>query len=292
MTQTAQSSSTSTKATRPRPLADALSIALDRGSALGKAPVLAFVGAGGKTSAIFALARELGEFAVLVTTTTKIRDPRLEAGRPVERVEILAGLGEGLAGRPSLDDLAQLPSAHRGGGALVLASALQAEGGKLLGIHGCWIEALRGRCDLLLVEADGARGLPIKAPASWEPVLPPRPDLIVGVMGLDCLGAALGPGTAFRHEILGPLVGCREGEALTSGQLCRLAASPEGLFKGAEPGTRRALILNKAESLPPALLAALVEELAAQLPAGSAVLACSLHDGAGAEILAQGRSGS
>jgi len=254
------------------PLCQALGLspAPQRGS------VLAFVGAGGKTSAIFALVRELRELRLIVTTTTRLRDPRLERDRPLDRVVLEASLADDTALRPAPHGL----SARAGSGALVVGSGIEAGSGKLVGIHPSRVEALRAGCDFLLVEADGSRGLPVKAPRNGEPVLPDRADLVVGVMGLDCLGLPLGPQIAQRHEILGALVGCSLGEPLGPEHLLRLALSPSGLFKHAPACTRRAILLNKAEGVPRSLLSGLLEELAQALP-GCIVLATSLRDGLG-----------
>ncbi len=233
-----------------------------------RAVVVALVGAGGKTSALFALARELRDFRVIATATTRLRDPRAETGRSFDRVAI-DGDAEGFAPR-------------RGGGALVVASASEEEDRKLIGMDPSRVEALRESADFVLVEADGARGLSIKAPASWEPVVPGCADLVVGVVGLDCLGKAVGPGFAHRPEILGPLVGCAEGEPLRPEHLLRLARAPEGLFKGAPSGARRAIVLNKADAAPPETTRALVEALAEEDSPADAIVACSLRDGNGA----------
>jgi probable selenium-dependent hydroxylase accessory protein YqeC len=270
-----------------RPLAEALGLTRGGAQGGGRAPLLAFVGAGGKTSAIFALARELEELRIIVTTTTKLRDPRGESHRAFDRLVLEPGLA--LAPGPAYGrDGSQrvvVPAARGGAGALVVASGVEAGSGKLVGIHPTWVDALRAFCDLLLVEADGSRGLPIKAPADWEPVIPEGADMVVGLVGLDCLNRGLGPESAQRPEILGPLVGCARGESLGPEHLLRLAASPLGLFKGAPAGARRAIILNKAESAPTEVLRRLVEGLAALLPAASPVLACELRDGEGPQTL-------
>jgi PadR family transcriptional regulator, regulatory protein AphA len=257
------------------PLAAPLAAALGIKALPGRALVVAFVGAGGKTSAMFALARELAGFRVIVTTTTRIFDPRREAGRDFNRVIVDPSPRGSLEGNPEL-----LPRADAG--ALVLASGLEEESGKLLGLDPARVEALRGSCDLILVEADGSRGLPIKAPAPDEPPIPPCADLVVGLIGLDCLGAALGPETAHRPELLASLLGCAPGSLLGPEQLLRLTRSPLGLFKDVPAGARRALILNKADALQtdsgPGLVAGLVAALAEGRGAPHLVLATCLRE--------------
>ena len=52
----------------------------------------------------------------------------------------------------------------------------------------------------MVIEADGARCLPVKMPEAWEPVLHPQTDLFVGVIGLDALGQPLGK-ICFRRNL-------------------------------------------------------------------------------------------
>jgi probable selenium-dependent hydroxylase accessory protein YqeC len=239
--------------------------------------VVAFVGAGGKTSAMFALARELESSRTILTTTTMIRDPRLEASRLFDRVlidESLAGPDEGKDSASS-----DIAAPLRGARPLVIASGLDESAGKLRGIDPGRVRSLRASCDLVLVEADGSRALPVKAPAAWEPVLPDCADFVVGVIGLDCLGAPLGPGTAHRPELLGPLVGCAAGAPIRAEHLVRLARSSEGLFKSAPTGARCAILLNKADAAPLAALCALVDLLSEDPGPAELVLVCSLRDG-------------
>ena len=133
---------------------------------------------------------------------------------------------------------------HPRGGVTALASGEGREPGKLKGIHPSWIPVLRLGWDAVLVEADGARRLPVKAPGPGEPVLPPDAGLVVvGVVGLDCLGRPMDERTVHRPERFAAVTGCRPGAAIGWEHLAALALHPEGLFKGAGP--RRLLLLNK-----------------------------------------------
>ncbi len=200
--------------------------------------VIAFVGGGGKTSALFRLAAALeGQGRrVLLTTTTHLMDPRLEPGRPPF----------GLVLRPDLEDSnspAPLPEARAGLTALLSREAEPS--GKMKGIHPSWVPVLRSSWDLILVEADGSKRLPVKAPAPYEPVIPPGTDLVVGVVGLDCLGRPMDGATVHRPERFGAITGCATGDPILWEHLVALTGHPEGLFKQA-PGAR-ALLFNKAD---------------------------------------------
>ena len=202
--------------------------------------LVAFVGAGGKTRALFnlgdALAAQGGP--VLLSCTTHLLDPRLESGRPVLH----------LLFRPDLEgpesDL-PLPAAQPG---LSLLMARLEPPEKLKGIHPSWLPALKFHWPYILVEADGSKRLPLKAPADHEPVLPSDPDLVVGVLGLDGLGRPLDDRSVHRPELFSQVTGCALGEPIRWEHLAALAGHPQGLFKGV-PG-RRALLLNKVDRAP------------------------------------------
>ena len=225
--------------------------------ALPRGSVLAFVGAGGKTSALYALAGELaaGGARVLVTTTTMIYDPAREGGRGLDGVELLHSLAPG-ADRESPSAILSLGSAFDRIGAraasgkvlLVASGALPAEG-KLRGIDPDLLESLAPAFDYLLVEADGSRGLPVKAPGPEEPVMPACADLVLGCVGLDCLGTPISADTVHRNEAFADIVGAQRGEAITAAHLVALATAKDGLFKAAPPSARRLVALNKADLL-------------------------------------------
>ena len=50
------------------------------------------------------------------------------------------------------------------------------------------MEHLYKTADVILVEADGSRRMPLKWPAPWEPVVPDNTDITVCVAGLSALG--------------------------------------------------------------------------------------------------------
>jgi probable selenium-dependent hydroxylase accessory protein YqeC len=202
--------------------------------------VVSLVGGGGKTSALFSLARSFADSGatVLASTTTRIFDPdsRTEPeGRGFGRVLALAD--------PTSSD--SIEAIRKAGPRLVLGS--RREGDKLRGVATSAITSLAGLFDLVLVEADGSRALPIKAPAAHEPQVPEASGIVIGVIGLDALGAPMDGRTVHRSELFGRLVGCAPGEAISVAHIVRLAASSDGLFKGAPAGALRVVLLNKAD---------------------------------------------
>ncbi len=199
--------------------------------------VIAVVGAGGKTSALFQLAREFRAIGrrVLVTSTTHMAVP-------------VDGTADAIVLCPWMEfPLGQSPFPPMGfeNPPFSLLFARLASEKKLRGIHPGWIRALLPQWDLILVEADGSRRLPVKAPASHEPVIPDCTDLVLGVVGLDCLGRSMTEETVHRPDLFARVTGCGPGCTIEWKHLVALTRHPEGLFKGVS--CKKAVILNKAD---------------------------------------------
>ena len=125
------------------------------------------------------------------------------------------------------------------------------ESGKVKGINPSLADELfQGKeTDYLIVEADGAAGHPVKAPAEHEPVIPSSVTKVVGMMGLEALGRELSPEIVFRMDLFTNLTGLHEGERLTTSVLSKLFLDPGGLFKGTPVTAKRVAFLNKLELL-------------------------------------------
>lgn len=136
------------------------------------------VGSGGKTSFIeLCVAAARGLRPVAVAPSTKIVVPPSPA--LVDRLVLLDEDAPVPGRAPTLE-----------GGVRVEAFGRAVEGGKLLGLAPRRLGALwrdSPGC-LVLCEGDGSRGLPLKVPAPWEPVVPPGTELLVWVVGLAGLG--------------------------------------------------------------------------------------------------------
>jgi probable selenium-dependent hydroxylase accessory protein YqeC len=135
--------------------------------------------------------------------------------------------------------------------------------GKLKGIDRSHVAVLRRAWAVVLVEADGSRRLPVKAPAEYEPVVPEGTDLVVGAVGLDALGWPMDERTVHRPDRFAAVTGCAPGAPIGWDHVVALARHPEGLFKGARG--RRVVLLNKVDESPylpsPGQLAALGADL-------------------------------
>lgn len=137
----------------------------------GRPLVLALTGAGGKTSCIEQLAAEFSSRGrrVLVVTTTHMYEPKAH-------------------GLLTDDAEAIIERLHRDG--LVIAGPACGNG-KIGYIGDAAYAKAAAAADVVLVEADGARRLPLKVMGLEEPVLPDRCDAILCVAGLAALGKPL-----------------------------------------------------------------------------------------------------
>ncbi len=118
--------------------------------------VISVVGAGGKTSLIFAWARELaasGKNVVITTTTHMYRPDHME--EPGIRIVV--------SDDPGRPDKVTAPPPEI-------------------------LDSLKETADVVLIEADGSRRMPLKWPAPWEPAVPDYTDFTVCVAGLSALG--------------------------------------------------------------------------------------------------------
>ena len=201
---------------------------------ISKSPIIAFVGAGGKTTALFQLAREL-DAPVIVTATTHLgiwqiplADKHIIANTPAA-VEVIA---------------------HRLDGVALVTGEIKDDRTEPLDKKVLtWLREFCGHHSLLLlIEADGSRQKPLKAPAEHEPAIPEFAELVVQVVGLSGLGKPLGDKFIHRPEIFARLSGLQSGETITPEALTRVLSHPEGGLKNIPPAARRVVLLNQADT--------------------------------------------
>ncbi len=215
--------------------------------------VVAFVGGGGKTGAMFRLARELSEIVkrVVVTTTTRIFAAQIAlAPAHLRLADSSTDLDRILAA------LAQHPNLLVVGGT--------DDSGKALGVPPELVDALI-RCeqvDHVIVEADGSRMRPFKAPASHEPVIPSSTTLLVPVVGIDVLDKLLDDTHVHRAELVAQLANVPLGKPVTIETVARVLADSNGGLRHKTAQARVIPLINKVES---ASTATQAQELAVQL---------------------------
>ncbi|MCB2192081.1 MAG: putative selenium-dependent hydroxylase accessory protein YqeC [Deltaproteobacteria bacterium] len=244
---------------------------------LERGDLVSIVGAGGKTSLMEALASEQAAQgkAVLATTTTHIFRPSGEVLIEPHEDWLPERIGRVLTPGACLTVASE---------SSVVQGRTKLKGLQHQNIDWLWEGAL---APLILVEADGARRLPLKAPRTHEPVLPLSTTVLVGVMGLSALGQPVDEDHLLGASEFCAITGAQPGQAVGPTHLTALALHPKGLFKKAPGRTRKVVVLNQAD-LPGAEQAARqVAELMDRQDPSLRVLLTSLLQGA-CEVLCEG----
>jgi molybdenum cofactor cytidylyltransferase len=201
--------------------------------------VIALVGGGGKTTLMFRLAEELvGAGSQVVTTMTT----RIFAGQMA-----LAPAALVLQDEASL--LEQLPGVLAKHRHVLLAGSVEVEADKVQGLAPDIVNRVAGlsSVDAVIVEADGSRRLPFKAPADHEPVIPSDTTIVVPVVGMDIVGRPLTAENVHRPQRIMALTGSAPGDPVTPEMIAAVVAHPAGGAKGAPTGVRLIPFLNKVE---------------------------------------------
>jgi len=201
--------------------------------------VVALVGGGGKSSAMFRLAREAVEHggAAITTTTTKIF-----------AAQIALAPAHVKAAEATRERVTAALAAHRH---VLVIGPPNAETGKADGVSLELFHRLRTWCPdaCILNEADGSRMRPFKAPAEHEPVIPPETTLVVPVVGADVLGKTLDAAHVHRPELVSALSGAPVGATITPELVARVLSHRHGGLKGVPDGARVVVVINKVEAL-------------------------------------------
>ncbi len=214
---------------------------LSKALAINRGDIISFVGAGGKTTAMYRLAHELVSLGwrVVTTTTTMIRPPT-----PQQTEETILEANSTLL----LQKVERALESHQH--LTVATRQKQDEKGKLVGLEPELVSKLATlpSIEALIVEADGARGRSLKAPAPSEPPVPPATSILVPVMAADALGQPLDERIAHRPQLVARLIGASLGDLVTPEVAAQVIAHPEGGLKNAPPSARVIPLINKVDS--------------------------------------------
>ncbi len=228
---------------------------------LGRRELVALVGGGGKTTLLFTLGHQAGARTVLTTTTKMGRDQT--GGFPVLDGPTDAELGAAL---------------DRDDAVLVRSSA---DGSKAVGVDGetCdrWFDpASDPEVDRVIVEADGSRQRPFKAPRAFEPVIPSATTLLIACVGAGALGRVIAD-ACHRPLRLAAVAGCSPYQRLTPPRLATVLASDRGSRKDCPERARYVVVINQVTDshLP------FVSELAGIIGSAFPVIAVSADDDLG-----------
>jgi len=211
-----------------------MGLSLNRALRLTSMPRVAFVGAGGKTTSLFHLARQLAPVIVCASTHLSLDQIRI-----ADQHFIL----------DSIEDTNQLAEKPLTGIMLLTGSI---KGQRTAGLSEEIFSWLREYCDNhslpLLIESDGSRQRPLKAPATYEPVIPDFVDHVVVVAGLSGIGQPLTSKWVYRPERFALFSGLSLGDTVTLDALVRVLTHPQGGLRNIPAHARRVALLNQADS--------------------------------------------
>jgi molybdenum cofactor cytidylyltransferase len=203
----------------------------------GRGIKLAAVGAGGKSSLLFALSRQIPG-KVIVTTTTHFAIDQLALG-DLHLTDVDASL------------IQKIHTAHED--AVIVISGTDVQKERINGPSPENLEKIKSVCDekgyTFLVEADGSRKLPLKAYGDNEPVIPAWIDLVVFVVGCRAIGNPLDDEHVFRAGIFAEVSDTPFGETVHVDAICRMLIHPKGGLKHWTAYRRSVILFNQADHL-------------------------------------------
>lgn len=198
--------------------------------------ILAIVGAGGKSSFMFSLAKQV-EPPIVVTTTTHLSVRQSWLGDQRICVE-------------TVDEMSNKMNDIYDGGVSVICRVGE-KAGRVSGFDPLAIDYLirqmTERKIPVLIEADGSRGLPIKAPACHEPNIPQSATDVVVIVGLDAIGKPLSEEWVFRVDLFSAISGCGVGEPIQAEHIVKSLLHPEGGLKNISTAANKYVFINKAD---------------------------------------------
>lgn len=194
--------------------------------------VAAFVGAGGKSSAMLTVADELAQAGmnVLVAPTTKMLVSEAQRVGPLVTSED--------AGELRMKAKEALSNAASG---VVVGSGLLSKS-RVGGVEPADISTLAPLADVVLVEADGSRRRLIKGTADHEPVLPDAATLVVAVGSIRAFGAPVDQEHVHRPELFSRLTGVGAGQSITARAFAQAIA--KGSLRNVPDNARTAALIT------------------------------------------------
>jgi probable selenium-dependent hydroxylase accessory protein YqeC len=227
---------------------------------------IAIVGSGGKTTLLFRLAREF-DSPVIVTTSTHLSQQQ-------------AALADRHFIVHSEADIKDIFADPQGIKQIILLTGEPGKENWLDGLSPQELALIAQEADRrelpVLIEADGSRCLPLKAPASHEPAIPPWVNQVVVVAGLSGLGQPLDAAHVHRPQFFASLSQLAEGENVSPEALQRVLLAAQGGLKNIPQSARKTVLLNQADS---SELQAVGGKLAQGLLTGyDAAVVARLHD--------------
>ncbi|AOR22765.1 selenium cofactor biosynthesis protein YqeC [Clostridium taeniosporum] len=215
---------------------------------VNKKMIISFVGGGGKTTSIYELGNELSKLGkkVIITTTTHMQMPERNFVLTDKKDDILNLLNSEnmiTVGQKCINKSNDCKDKNLVNKEKVIANK-KINREKIQGFSIEFTRNLIKYCDFLLIEADGAKRLPLKIPAEHEPVILDNSNLVVGVCGIDSVGKSIRE-TCHRKELVAKFLGLDENHKINEEDIAKILSSEKGQKKNVKCDYK--IIVNKVD---------------------------------------------
>ncbi|MEZ8094042.1 selenium cofactor biosynthesis protein YqeC [Photobacterium swingsii] len=214
---------------------------------------ITLVGGGGKTSVAFWLAKNFKQWgcSVCVTTTTKMYLPAQDQADYIIPLDTI---------NSKKDD--KISSKHHSSAQndfgiceptitfiykSLITDHLKTTKPKVLGLSEKEIKMIENDCPftVFIIEGDGSRSLPIKAPNRNEPCIPSYSNMVIGVTGAEAINRKAMPCHIHRWPAFSAITKCQPGDVIDVQVLQPLISHPQGLFKSTPKTAKKIWLINK-----------------------------------------------
>lgn len=192
-----------------------------------KDKIITIVGAGGKTSTMFRLGEEISNLnrKTIVTTTTQMA---LEEDFVLVEDECDLKKIEQILETSNLIKIGKKESDY-----------------KIKCLDFDLLQKAISICDNVLIEGDGSKRLPLKVPRENEPVIIKSTNLVIGIIGIDCLGKKI-KDVCHRPDSVANFLQKSVDENIEIEDIVKIATSKKGLKK--DVNCKYKVVINKVDS--------------------------------------------
>lgn len=196
---------------------------------INKGDIISIVGSGGKTSLLFTLANELkSEFRVLLSTSAKIEKP------PSDKYDYIY---------TNIDSYLNDKKPNNNG-ITVISKGINSKTNKLIGIKDGDLDLLLPYFDIVIIEADGSKELPLKGWKSHEPPVLEKTNKTVGVLPANLVNKKIKKDFIYGFEEFSNLT--ENSLYFNLETISKICCNKEGIFKNSKGSLY--LFFNKADT--------------------------------------------
>jgi len=195
---------------------------------INKGDIISVVGSGGKTTLVFSLAEELRQsFNVLLTTSTKIFKPSCHMYDHLYT-----------AVNSFIDS-----SFYKENGLTIISKSIDQSNNKLIGIDDNDLVKIFQRFDIIIIEADGSKELPVKGWKKHEPPVLQKTNKTIGVFPIKFINKKIEQSYIYGYEEFIKIV--KDAQYLNYEAVLNICTHEEGLFKNSKG--EKYLFINQAD---------------------------------------------